>query len=109
MTTISIRGVSLFVKVIGYGYPLALMHGGPGADLYTIMDRLGEIKASTPVMAGRKDYIYPFEHQEELAAEIPDARSVFIDRAGHNPQDERHAEVIQAIKCSMAEVNPGRA
>jgi proline iminopeptidase len=32
MATISIRGVSLFVKVMGKGYPLLLMHGGPGAD-----------------------------------------------------------------------------
>ncbi len=32
MTTISIRDVSLFVKVIGQGYPLVLMHGGPGLD-----------------------------------------------------------------------------
>jgi proline iminopeptidase len=32
MTTISIRGISLFVSVIGRGYPLVLMHGGPGAD-----------------------------------------------------------------------------
>jgi len=32
MTTISIRGVPLFVKVIGEGYPLVLMHGGPGLD-----------------------------------------------------------------------------
>jgi proline iminopeptidase len=32
MKTMSIRGVSLFVKVIGSGYPLVLMHGGPGAD-----------------------------------------------------------------------------
>jgi proline-specific peptidase len=32
MTTMSIRGVSLFVKVTGKGYPLVLMHGGPGAD-----------------------------------------------------------------------------
>ena len=29
-TMISLRGVSLFVKVIGRGYPLLLMHGGPG-------------------------------------------------------------------------------
>jgi proline iminopeptidase len=29
---ITIRGVSLFVKIIGRGYPLVLMHGGPGAD-----------------------------------------------------------------------------
>ncbi len=32
MTTMSIRGVSLFVNVIGHGYPLVLMHGGPGLD-----------------------------------------------------------------------------
>lgn len=32
MTTVSIRGASLFVKVIGQGYPLVLMHGGPGLD-----------------------------------------------------------------------------
>ena len=32
MTTMSIRCVSLYTKVTGDGYPLALMHGGPGAD-----------------------------------------------------------------------------
>jgi proline iminopeptidase len=32
MTTMSVRGVSLFVKVLGHGYPLLLMHGGPGLD-----------------------------------------------------------------------------
>ena len=32
MTTIPIRGVSLFVKVVGQGYPLLIMHGGPGMD-----------------------------------------------------------------------------
>ena len=32
MTTISLRGVSLFVQVIGHGYPLVFMHGGPGLD-----------------------------------------------------------------------------
>jgi proline iminopeptidase len=37
MPKISIRGISLNVKIIGHGYPLALMHGGPGADLYTMM------------------------------------------------------------------------
>src|SRR5512139_1400442 len=37
MTKMSIRGISLHVKVIGHGYPLVLMHGGPGADLYTLM------------------------------------------------------------------------
>jgi pimeloyl-ACP methyl ester carboxylesterase len=37
VTTISMRGVSLFVKVIGQGYPLLLMHGGPGQDHSTLL------------------------------------------------------------------------
>ena len=37
MTTMSIRGVSLFVKVVGHGYPLVLMHGGPGLDYTTLL------------------------------------------------------------------------
>jgi proline iminopeptidase len=32
MSIIPIRDVSLFVKVMGHGYPLLLMHGGPGLD-----------------------------------------------------------------------------
>jgi pimeloyl-ACP methyl ester carboxylesterase len=32
MTHMQIRDVSLFVKVMGQGYPLVLMHGGPGQD-----------------------------------------------------------------------------
>jgi proline iminopeptidase len=37
MTTMSIRGISLFVQVIGHGYPLVLMHGGPGSDHSTML------------------------------------------------------------------------
>ena len=37
MTTMSVRGVSLFVKVTGHGYPLVLMHGGPGVDHTTLL------------------------------------------------------------------------
>jgi proline iminopeptidase len=37
MTTMSIRDVSLFVEVVGRGYPLLLMHGGPGADHWTML------------------------------------------------------------------------
>ncbi len=32
MTKMSIRGISLNVRVMGKGYPLVLMHGGPGLD-----------------------------------------------------------------------------
>ena len=34
---LQIRDVSLFVEVVGHGRPLALMHGGPGADLFTML------------------------------------------------------------------------
>ena len=37
MTTMQIRDASLFVEVIGQGYPLLLMHGGPGADHWTML------------------------------------------------------------------------
>ncbi len=37
MTTMSIRDVSLFVKVVGHGYPLLLMHGGPSLDHVTLL------------------------------------------------------------------------
>src|SRR4029453_8121054 len=36
-TTMPIRDVSLFVEVVGRGYPLLLMHGGPGADHWTML------------------------------------------------------------------------
>jgi proline iminopeptidase len=36
MTMAPIRDVSLFVKVMGHGYPLLLMHGGPGLDYTTL-------------------------------------------------------------------------
>jgi len=36
LSTMSIRGISLFVEVMGHGYPLVLMHGGPGSDHLTM-------------------------------------------------------------------------
>lgn len=33
---VRIRDVSLFVEVVGDGYPLLLMHGGPGADHHSL-------------------------------------------------------------------------
>jgi proline iminopeptidase len=65
---------------------------------WSVMDRLGEIKAPTLVMAGRDDFIFPPEHQLELAARIPRAELKIIDGAGHNPQSEQTAEVMAAIR-----------
>jgi proline iminopeptidase len=65
---------------------------------WTVMDRLGEITAPTLVMAGRDDFVFPPEHQRELAAGIPHARLRIIERAGHNPHSERPAEVMAAVR-----------
>jgi proline-specific peptidase len=70
---------------------------------WTVMDRLGEIKVPTLVMSGRQDFIYPPEHQEQLAAGIPNARLVLIDRAGHNPHDEQPAKTLKAVRDFIAD------
>ena len=75
---------------------------------WTIMDRLGEINVPTLVMAGAEDFVYPAEHQKELAARIPNARLVLIERAGHNPHDEQTAQVISTVRDFMADVTPSR-
>jgi pimeloyl-ACP methyl ester carboxylesterase len=73
---------------------------------WTVMDRLGEIQAPTLVMAGREDFQFPPEHQEELAAGIPNARLALIDRAGHNVHDEQPAEVQRLIREFLTDANP---
>jgi pimeloyl-ACP methyl ester carboxylesterase len=45
----------------------------------TVMDRLGEIKVPTLVMAGRDDFLFSLEHQVELAAGIPNASLEIIE------------------------------
>ena len=65
---------------------------------WTVMDRLSEITVPTLVMAGRDDFLFPPEHQEELAAGIPNARLQIIEHAGHNPHSEQPAEVMQAVR-----------
>ncbi len=37
MSVMPIRGVSLYVHVVGDGYPLLIMHGGPGVDHTTML------------------------------------------------------------------------
>jgi proline iminopeptidase len=65
---------------------------------WSVMDRLGEITVPTLVMAGRDDFLFPPEHQRELAAGIPGARLQIIERAGHNAHAEQPAEVMAAVK-----------
>ncbi len=74
---------------------------------WSLMNRLCEIQAPTLIIAGREDFIYPPDHQQELAAGIPHARLVFIDHAGHNPQDEQPDQVQQLVRDFLADSTPG--
>ena len=71
---------------------------------WTVMDRLGEIRVPTLVLAGRDDFQFPPEHQVALATGIPNARLEIIERAGHNAPTERPDQVIQAVRESMTAV-----
>ena len=85
--------------------PEALIFAGrhllPG---WTVMDRLAEITAPTLVIAGRDDFLFPPEHQVELAAGIPGARLTIIERAGHNAHAERPEAVMAAIRAFLPAV-----
>jgi len=82
--------------------PEALIYAAPNLlKGWNVMDRLGEITAPTLVMAGRDDFVFPPEHQAELAAGIPNARLRIIDRAGHNPHLEQPAEVMEAVRAFL--------
>jgi pimeloyl-ACP methyl ester carboxylesterase len=79
--------------------PEAFIHAGRTLLRdWTVMDRLGDIEVPTLVMAGREDFIFPPECQEALAAAIPNASLRLIDRAGHNPHEERTTEVMDAVR-----------
>jgi proline iminopeptidase len=83
--------------------PEALIFAGQNlVKGWTVMDRLGEIAVPTLVMAGRDDFIFPPEHQAELAAGIPNARVRIVERAGHNPHMERPADVMDAVSDFIA-------
>lgn len=69
---------------------------------WTVMDRLSEIRVPVLVLAGRHDFLYPPEHQAILAHELPNARLELVEQAGHNPQEERPAEVIEVVDRFLA-------
>lgn len=87
--------------------PEALIHGfGTLLPGWSVMDRLGDISTPTLVLAGRSDFQYPPEHQQELAAAIPGAQLRLIDRAGHNAPHERTEEVLAAVRAFLTGADP---
>jgi proline iminopeptidase len=76
-------------------------------DGWSVMDRLGGIDTPTLVLAGRSDFQYSPEHQQELAAAIPGAHLELIDEAGHNAPSERPDQVMAAVRGFLAARSKG--
>ncbi len=64
-------------------------------NLYGALKALGE--ATTVVIGGTKDLLTPFRHSRRLAEEIPGARLVGIEDAGHMVMFEDHDKVTEVI------------
>jgi proline iminopeptidase len=90
--------------------PEALIYGATHfLKGWSVMDRLYEIKVPTLIIAGREDFQFPPEHQQELAAGIPNSRLVIIDRAGHNVQDEQPDKVQRLVREFLWDGKQGKA
>ena len=67
-------------------------------------DRLGEIAVPTLVIHGGADPLFPPGHAEALANEIPGARLLVLDGAGHVLHPGDHDAVVRAILDHTADV-----
>lgn len=61
-------------------------------------DRLAQMKIPTLVVWGENDRLFPVENARGLAEIQPTARLVILPQAGHNLQQERPQEFIQALR-----------
>ncbi|WP_223164048.1 alpha/beta fold hydrolase [Nocardioides mesophilus] len=98
-------GVRFLARVLAEGgwrsrvRPEALIFAGQELLAgWSVLDRLAEISVPTLVMAGRQDFVFPPECQQELADRIPGARLVIVDDAGHNPHDEKPDQVLRELR-----------
>lgn len=103
-------GLRFFARTMASGgwrsrmRPEALIFAGRELCVgWSVMDRLHDITAPTLVVAGRQDFIFPPESQQELAAGIPGAQLVLVDGAGHSPQDERPAQVLGQVRAFLSD------
>jgi proline iminopeptidase len=87
--------------------PTALIFGyGQVLQGWTVMSRLGEIQVPTLILAGRYDFLFPTEHQVQLASGIPNAHLEVIECAGHNPHMEQPVAVQRLIRDFLAAATP---
>ncbi len=70
-------------------------------DHFDVMDRLADIGVPTLVICGTADELTPVKYAHFLAKQIPHARLVTVEGAGHMVMLERPREVVQAISSFL--------
>jgi pimeloyl-ACP methyl ester carboxylesterase len=65
--------------------------------------RLKTIHLPTLLIWGREDEVVPLRFGKRLARDLPNSRLLVIDDCGHEPHEERPAEVIAALKKHASE------
>jgi pimeloyl-ACP methyl ester carboxylesterase len=63
----------------------------------SLLGQLGSVRVPVLVVWGAADRIYPPEHGEAFAKAIPGARLTVLDKAGHLPQLEAPAALLDAV------------
>jgi pimeloyl-ACP methyl ester carboxylesterase len=71
-------------------------------------ERLGEIRVPTLVLHGTEDPLFPIGHGQALAAEIPGARLIALERTGHELPRETWDVVAPAILELTSSADTGR-
>jgi proline iminopeptidase len=66
-------------------------------------DRLGEVRASTLILAGKHDPEAPLQCSEELLQGIPDASLVVFEQSGHFPFIEEATFFAQTVDAFLKE------
>jgi proline iminopeptidase len=97
--------------VLGGGWrtklrPQALIFFGRYAKGWSVLDRLGEIKVPTLVIAGASDFVFPPEAQHDLASRIPNARLHLVERAGHDPWLENPDDFFPVLRSFLSAEAP---
>ena len=91
----------------------ALLETGPdvllgdftACDRFDVMERLGEIRVPTLVIAGTADQLTPPKYARFLAGHTPDAQLVLVEDAGHMVMLERPVETVQAVQDFLARLS----
>jgi proline iminopeptidase len=79
-------------------------------NMYTRLsyaDRLGEVRASTLILAGRHDPEAPTISSRELRDGIPEARLVVFEQSGHFPFVEEEALFTRSVEAFLNQKDEG--